>query len=591
MVEHAQLLVASLTPTSACSDLRALSERLPAVGTPDARRRIDELRSELANTRAMVAAGRTQAAAQALPPLRAAIEATNYRPLQASAALTAALIARDLGQAKPAADLFREAVLAAEAGRDDRTAARAWIELVNLRAKVFGDAARAAESLQHAEAAVERIGPDLDLRADLAAARGVALRVAGKGPLARAAFADAEALLARSKFDRSADRARVVLNLSGLLGESGEYPLAIKRVKEAIAQLRASLGEHHPEVAFALVLASASLLAIADQETADRYLAEAEPLLLASVGADHPHMGHWHMQRGLLAARRGDVTGALAHYARAIEIFNATSGGDTAEIAEIELYRAYGLMSLGQRGAANQALARAANIFTDLAGPAAPGLSRVHLAAAWVAYHFDDYARALTLGEATLDELVAAYGPNNTFLRDAHDVVAQIHLQLGDLKKAERSMRLALDTFTNTGELDLPISAPYAASLAELLVDGKRFAEVVALLAPLSAAYERSPYAVNESVLACKLALAEAQHALGHDPLAIEALESVLGNPAAAALSHRYALVQFRLATLLPDRGAERRRSIELATAALPALLAYDPKEAARARTWLGSHR
>ena len=112
-------------------------------------------------------AGHYAAAKQLLAPLITEANVLGWRPLEGEVLLAAAQLADSTGEDPDAIRLFKDAAVAAEAGRDDETAALARNGLVWVTGERLGKYDEALDLARDAEAKVERLGHNDMLRADL----------------------------------------------------------------------------------------------------------------------------------------------------------------------------------------------------------------------------------------------------------------------------------------------------------------------------------------------------------------------------------------------------------------------------------------
>jgi hypothetical protein len=246
LVEGAPRSVRALADLSACRDARSLLGAAPLPSEPDARTRVAELRGRLADVAALREAGRAGEGLALAGELARAATELGYRPLEAETLFELGRIEEESGQA--AARTFERAVWAAEAGRHDRLAARAWIRLMSVMGR---DRERRAEALDlrpRVTAIVERMTGDDELEGMLHLTTSILLREIG-----RAAEAEEDARRALASLERrfGPDDPRVADALEqlgvalGLEDKRGEARAALER---SMAILERLLGPEHPDV-------------------------------------------------------------------------------------------------------------------------------------------------------------------------------------------------------------------------------------------------------------------------------------------------------------------------------------------------------
>ena len=539
----------------------------------------------------MVAAGQLEAAAGDLARLRPAIERTGYRPLQAEAALIAGQLAGKQGYLADADAQVRAAVLAAEAGRDHRTAAAAWLFLVQIRGH-SGDLAGAHDALAHATATVERLGLDLDASADLAHARGATLRNAGRYAEARAALEEAVRLLERSRVDRRVHTARVQLELAAVIITLGDTDLATRTTERAIAQLRQTLGPQHPELANGLVTAAAASLRLLDLAAARVALDEAEQILHASVGDAHPIFAMLLSLRAQLRYAEGAYPDALALVDRSRDLFQQRFGEGYTYLATLHRLTATVAIALGDTARARAEIARAATLFERAGGADSIEVLHTRSLEPWLALAEGDLAAAETSarrGLATYQRVLGSAHP--TTAEAAHSLGATL-VQRDRVADAALAYEEALAILRRAGAGGLRTSARYAYELGDIYVAMERFDEAIVVLRAAveierAQRSERSANARDARAL-----LAEAYRGLGQPARSVEILEVLVAELAAdpaAAATPELARAQLWLGIGLAETGGSRERAHALVAGARAALRGSDPDAARIAATWLRS--
>ncbi len=246
-VQRAVDAVAQLPPLADCADLDALAAVVPPP-PPLLRVRADALALRLRALEARVAAGAYTEAAALAGPVVAEAEAIGYRPLLAEVYLARARVRAELGaHAEARADL-EGAVLAGSAGRADRLAALAAVELVVTVAHRLSDAAGATALEPQAVAAVERAGGGPELADALARAQAIAAWARGDGVAAEQGFS---ALLARVEGrvgPLGRDTLPALRGLTALAGQRGDGAAVRTLNARVLAVQRALLAPDHPDI-------------------------------------------------------------------------------------------------------------------------------------------------------------------------------------------------------------------------------------------------------------------------------------------------------------------------------------------------------
>ncbi len=378
--------VAGLPPVADCADAVTLVAMDRRPSEPAAAARLLALERRLADLRAAGLAGHYERARALAAELVPEAVALGHRPTAAGARLLAAANARRAGAYAEAEAEAREALFAAEAGRDDRGAARAWLELVAVAGE-RGDVAGALASAQHARAAVARVGDAPLLSATLHHQRGVALTAAGALDEAGAELERSLALATKELGEAHVEVARTWSALGNLARARGELERALALHERALAIDERALGEGHPAAARhhhnlggvlrllgrrgealasyrrALELETSGLgarhpataltrnsLALALLEGGEAAAARAELAQALDVLGErlHPDRGLVLHNLGLAAQFEGDHRAALAHFDAAAAAFEQAPGPGRERMAALRASREESLRALGR---------------------------------------------------------------------------------------------------------------------------------------------------------------------------------------------------------------------------------------------------
>jgi len=231
----------ALPAVEACDDVRALGDMDPRPVDPVHAARATRAEQAVGEARAALGTG---AFVRALEAADAAVEhgdASGWGVIASEARRLRATALRRNGRAEEAEAEARRAALRAEASRDDRGAALAWLERV-AAAGERGQWADVALAIEQAEASVTRAA-DPSLRASLELLRGLASTNLGRLPEARAALQQALDLRTRLGLDRSP----VLTALGNVAREMGDLDRALALHTEAMGLDETRDGPLHPE--------------------------------------------------------------------------------------------------------------------------------------------------------------------------------------------------------------------------------------------------------------------------------------------------------------------------------------------------------
>ncbi len=375
LVGRAVSAVQSLPDLDVCQNNTALRSLVRLPGDPAIRARVADLQKQIAAAAALGEAGKYSDDVRAADPIVAQAEAIGYRPLEAKALYNAADAEALNGDSKAAERKFVEAALAADAGRDDLTAAQAWTQLVTL---VGFEEARYDDGLvwaRYAQARLERLGGDPRTEARLligigaiyieqgkpelalpAHERALALQEKALGPdsnevsgtllhLGYDHFARGELDLALAAYQRSLDiRAKTVgtahptyattlINIGNVAYRRRDYAQAAADYQRALAIQERALGPDHPALAATLNNLSNVYSDAKDFDRAAAALKRAIAIDGHTRGFDHPTMAMPIDNLGDVYIEQGKAELALAQYRQALAILTKADGAENPALA------------------------------------------------------------------------------------------------------------------------------------------------------------------------------------------------------------------------------------------------------------------
>jgi tetratricopeptide (TPR) repeat protein len=250
VVEHASTSTAALPDLEECRHLEGLL-LLPTPPAP-ARAAIDATFDQLAEVKALRAAGRSDRALALAGEALKAARALGYAPLLAEALLVHARGLLVRGDARAAEAELHQAIRAAAEGRFDRIAAEAWVALVTVVGVVERDLPRALALQEAAEAAIARAGSDRALEAELRGALGMALLYQGRAAEALAQQERALALAGEEAAGAGPRHTRV----AEALRELGRTQEAEVHARRAVELIERESGAGHPLLSLPLEIAA-----------------------------------------------------------------------------------------------------------------------------------------------------------------------------------------------------------------------------------------------------------------------------------------------------------------------------------------------
>jgi serine/threonine-protein kinase len=248
VVSRAVNAASSLPAIAQCADIPVLRAVVRPPEDRALRERVEALRQEVAEARALQEAGRYDAAIRQAKAVVEQARPIGYDPLLVEALHVLGLSQIYVGAFADADSVLDEAMIKAQASRHDRALAEAAVDKANLltTSGQFDDLNR---FIPWARAAVARIGGDLRLESWIDTSLVYALNEQGKSD--EALRFDMKALEAKERAlgPNHWDVALSLGNLANDLHGLGRDQEALTTVERAIATLEAALGSQHPQLA------------------------------------------------------------------------------------------------------------------------------------------------------------------------------------------------------------------------------------------------------------------------------------------------------------------------------------------------------
>ncbi|HET9987745.1 MAG TPA: tetratricopeptide repeat-containing protein kinase family protein, partial [Kofleriaceae bacterium] len=322
-----------LPSIEACGDREALTAVVPLPNDLAQQTLITALRTELAESRALMMTGQWREAERRAVELEQRANALGWAPLAAEVALLRGQVERLVGDTAAAEQALERAVAAAAHAHEDVISSDAWTDL----AWVVGyEQGRALEGLAFATAAetvVVRNGGAPHELAGVAQTRALIWSAKGDQD---AALREAKRALLLADQDRSADptQATDVLGTIAMIEtDQGDYKSAEQANRDVLARRRSELGEGHPKVADALDNLGVVRYRQGAFDEARRDYEQALAMRLAALGPDARDVGTSHNNLGGLLMETGDDRGAAQHLEAALRIYEKALGPDHADLA------------------------------------------------------------------------------------------------------------------------------------------------------------------------------------------------------------------------------------------------------------------
>jgi tetratricopeptide (TPR) repeat protein len=357
-VEHAVDAAHALAPLDGCSDIKQLRAVVPPP-SPEARARVEALRTELAQVKALYDAGRFNAALERVRPLVESVHSLGYRPVQAEVMARFCAIETELGNNSEAEKACEEALRASLASRADDLFAEVAGEFVWV-VGVQGHFSEAERWAHFAEAALERTArPNSIVYAWLINNVGGLYDLQGRHAEALEYTQRARDLKEKALGPDDPDVAISIANVALELNALGRSAEAIKAHERALHIMRLTLGESHPRVAVQLANRGEILVSLKRFPEARKAYTEALQILEHEFGPKNRHVADALTGLGITLLALDRVDEAIAPLEKAVSM-RAVGDSEAARTAESRFALAQALWSNGHDRARALTLARTA---------------------------------------------------------------------------------------------------------------------------------------------------------------------------------------------------------------------------------------
>jgi len=443
-VARAPRAVHDLPDPRSCADARALlgPARMPADLV--ARAQITAMHDALADAEAVQRLGRYAQANRQARALLEPVRALHYRPLEAETALVIGLSAYESGKYGEAEPSLKQAVFAAEAGRNDEVAIRALIYLMYIEGLVQVHPAQAMED--HApriRAALERLGGSDELEGRLHAALSFLAMAAN-----RYDDSDRESRLALELLERrfGRDDLRLTSALqtriwSALYHDDGRT--ALELAQRMLAITTRVYGEDHSDVATAYQFVAMAVYRTPRAGEARPAFERALAIHERTRGPDHPVFADALGEFAEYDKAMGRYSDALALQRRALAISERVYGPHSRNYGLTRLWMGQIFSEQGRTAEALAALREAQASFGPTMGEDSVEMSEQRMTTGDVLAHLGRYAEARTEVEASLATLDRLFKPGHPWSARRLRILGQIDLGVGQPRAALASFERA----------------------------------------------------------------------------------------------------------------------------------------------------
>jgi eukaryotic-like serine/threonine-protein kinase len=347
LADQALKAVYALPPVARCQADATLRARIPPPSDAGAAARVAELRTALSETRALLAAGRFEAALQAAAVLSTAARALEYRPVEAEALETLADAYMQRRKLDDAVATYALAFRAASAGGDERTAAEALAGMAWVQGVLQGRRVEGYAVARDAEVLAQRLG-DGKVTASLLYDEAVYAYEDGDLAAARARFERALAIREKLLGADSPDAVSAIDALGNLSVQTGALADARAHHERALAVAERTVGPDHPSAVPAIGNLARVLLIEGDYERARTLAARAHDLASAARGRDSVTAGLNQLTLAQAVAELGDYRGGVALLEETLQILMRALGPANEDVSYVRERLVGPLVALGR---------------------------------------------------------------------------------------------------------------------------------------------------------------------------------------------------------------------------------------------------
>jgi eukaryotic-like serine/threonine-protein kinase len=492
VVEKAISATSALRPLQGCADVEALMSEVKPPEDAIVRKSVNVARGQLARVKALTEAGKYKEALELATEVEARTATLGYNPIRAEALFMKAWTQIISGENQGVAPLLMQALWLAHASRHDTVATAAAVRLMGYYSSRGSQ--EETERWEHlAEASLDRLGEQGELRAIFFNNRGLAFYHQGKFPEAYEAFDRAFALAeqtlgpAHATTLRYATNSLAALDNMDLVDDSQRALVTLVRLGEN------NLGPDHPFL-------TQPLMNLANMYAIQGRIPEARQLLdrVREIGKQAYRNGseewaNFHIAYGDLEANDGHDVKALEHYEEAARLFRERAGAESPElmralvsVAEMQMMVEH--LSESQHtfqqvvDLAKKDLRQHGYVYTKALG----GLADLHDARG-------QYDKALKLRQQALELREKSLGPEHITTALIRVSIGNTYLELGDPARALTLFEKERPLFEKTMGVDSPIGVLPLEGKGEALQRLGRATEAVAVLERVLQVVESHP--------------------------------------------------------------------------------------------------
>jgi tetratricopeptide (TPR) repeat protein len=329
VTENALDSLRALPRLERCSTVETLEARVPQPADEATRVEVEAIRAEIARADVLRLAGKYTDALAILTPLEQRAIGLGYRPIEAEVLYYLGVVREPLDGPAAADKTLRRAAYAAEAGRHDDISAEAWTYAIIVAARGLSDFERAQEYVERARAAIERMGGDHTLEAQLELNQGILYKDQADHGRALAAFARAAELSADDDELRLAALERTAM----VHEDRAQLDEAMAAHEYVLRERVRVLGPDHPDVGHAHTNVASTYMQAGRHAEALEHARRALAIAEESLGPDKLTTAHNRYNVAEMLYFMGDYEESLKQHTLALTAFERIRGPESIEVA------------------------------------------------------------------------------------------------------------------------------------------------------------------------------------------------------------------------------------------------------------------
>jgi len=461
--------VSALPSLEMCSDLEALTERVELIVGDEAREAADEIDRMSMEANFLVAAAKFDEAKKLADEVLEYSRNVGYRRGEAESLFVMGRIGLSQNHRAEAETAFHRALSASLAAGHSAVMAKASVGLV----WISGEEGRSLDESErwatHGLAALEQLGGEPRIEAQLYQALAVARHRAGKLDASDQALRQGLAALEATKVPDDKTRAGLLTAKGSLAVSRRDYEGALESFSAAFESLVAAYGETHPHVATGLDNRGVALARLDRLQEALDLHQQALDIRRASFGEGNIYVGGSHQNLSSTLAKMGDWKAALDHADKAVENMRAQAGTKgSLELVSALSQRAYIESDQRSHDTAQASLEEALAMAIDIGGESHPKAIDTRLHLGWVLLEAKKAERARTLLEKGLELHGALYSERDAESARTHTRLANALVLLEEFEDAAKHAETALEIADELADDESRAAARFA--LAQVLV-------------------------------------------------------------------------------------------------------------------------